>query len=81
MLKTDESMWIFTGTEHAQFYRENIIIFLSDGEDAVPHNELEEICKLSHRVIVLCEGEITGEFTEPYNFQTLGKAMTSTRLI
>ena len=47
LLKTDESMWIFTGTEHAQFYRENIIIFLSDGEDAVPCNELKAICEFN----------------------------------
>ena len=47
LLKTDESMWIFTGTEPTQFYRENIIIFLSDGEDAVPHNELEAICEFN----------------------------------
>ena len=47
LLKTDESMWTFTDTEPAQLYRENIIIFLSAGEDAVPRNELEEICKFN----------------------------------
>ncbi|CAG8560834.1 10676_t:CDS:10, partial [Paraglomus brasilianum] len=36
--KTDESMWAL---------RENVIIFLSDGDAATPDNELEEICEFN----------------------------------
>ena len=52
LLKTDEYMWIFTGTEPTQFYRENIIIFLSDGEDAVPCNEHVNLIKIMGKSIL-----------------------------
>ncbi|CAG8594795.1 11566_t:CDS:2, partial [Paraglomus brasilianum] len=45
--KTDESMWTFTGTEPTLLFRENVIIFLSDGEDITPDDELEEICEFN----------------------------------
>jgi len=40
-------MWTFTGTEPTLLFRENVIIFLSDGEDITPDDELEEICEFN----------------------------------
>ena len=41
-------------------------------------SELEEICKLSHRVLVLSEGKIAGEFMGPqFDLQKIGSAMTA----
>ncbi|MGA9277776.1 MAG: ABC transporter ATP-binding protein, partial [Ilumatobacter sp.] len=37
--------------------------------------ELEEVLAVSHRVIVMSRGEITGEFSRPFDRSAIGRAM------